>query len=254
VKGRVFLHPCSLVAAWGGRGREEELFCWFGVCGGWGAAGHPMCPLRHTPAELREGGHERMRVLCQCVGKCLFLGFFIICFLFVFFVFFTLSDLCGDWVWVWDLLSSGLLVQFPRGGECCLSPLLAASPTCGHILTPKALDHGYWGMRWPTMLGCLGRLASQVLDRASTGGFRGARALGARVWRTAHVWVVRAWQGRWAVALGSQGASALCLWGLCPGPSSVVFWVDAWLSLRWASRVLCSMGAAGGLGLVALSN
>ena len=55
------------------------------------------------------------------------------------------------------------------------------------------------------------------------------------------------------VAPGSQGASALWLWGLCPGASSAVFWVDAWLSLRWASWVLCSVGAAGGLGLVALS-
>ena len=60
-----------------------------------------------------------------------------------------------------------------------------------------------------------------------------------------------------------------CCWGagglspLVPGrplrygrggsASSAVFRVDTWLSLRWASRVLCSVGAAGGLGLVALS-
>ena len=53
----VFPHPCSLVAARGGWSQEDEFFCWFGVCGGWGAAGPLVCLLRHTPAELREGGH-----------------------------------------------------------------------------------------------------------------------------------------------------------------------------------------------------
>ena len=52
---------------------------------------------------------------------------------------------------------------------------------------------------------------------------------------------------------GGALSYVLCLLGLCPGASSAVFWVDAWLSLRWASRVLCSVRAAGGLGLGALS-
>ena len=55
------------------------------------------------------------------------------------------------------MLSSGLLVMLPLGGEHCLSPLLAASPTSGHVLTPGALGEGHWSMRWPTVLGCLGR-------------------------------------------------------------------------------------------------
>ena len=41
---------------------------------------------------------------------------------------------------------------------------------------------------------------------------------------------------------------------LLMGASSAVFWVDAWLSLRWAFRVLCSVGGDDGLGLVALSS
>ena len=42
---------------------------------------------------------------------------------------------------------------------------------------------------------------------------------------------------------GSQEASAW-LWGFCPGASSAVFWVDAWLSLPCAVRVLYSVGTA----------
>ena len=121
--------------------------------------------------------------------------------------------LCGDWAWVWDLVSCGLLVLFLMGGERCL----AASPTCGHVLTPGALGQGHWGRRWP----------SRVLAGASAGEFGGARSPGARVQCAAHVWAAGAWRGRWAVAPGSRGASALCLWGLFPGASSAVFWVDA---------------------------
>ena len=32
-----------------------------------GAAGPLVCPLRHTPVELREGGVVRMYVMCKCV-------------------------------------------------------------------------------------------------------------------------------------------------------------------------------------------
>ena len=58
---------------------------------------------------------------------------------------------------------------------------------------------------------------------------------------------------RWAVVPDSREASVLWSWELCPGSSSAVFWVDVWLSLQWASRVLCSVGAAGGLDLDVLS-
>ena len=133
-----------------------------------------------------------------------------------------------------------------------LSLLLAASPTFGHVLTPGTLGQGRWCMRWPTMA-VWGAWPSRVLGGASAGGFGGGQAPGARVRCTAHAWAAGAWRGQWAVAPGSRGASALCLWGFCPGASSAVFWVDAWLSLRWASWVLCSVGAAGGLGLVSLS-
>ena len=77
--------------------------------------------------------------------------------LFIYLFIFSLSDLCDDWAW--DLLSSGLLVLFLMEGGRCLSPLLAASLTCGHVLTPGGIGQGHWGMRWPTVLGCLGRLA-----------------------------------------------------------------------------------------------
>ena len=105
-------------------------------------------------------------------------------------------------------------------------------------LTPGALGQGQWGMCWPTVAVAGGAWPSRVLGGASAGGFWGARTPGFRVLCTAHVWVAGAWRGWWAVAPGSRGASALWLWGLCPGASSAVFWVDAWLSL--GSRVLCS--------------
>jgi len=119
-----------------------------------------------------------------------------------------------------------------------------------HHTWPGALGHALAHYAW--LSGVLGPFGYWV--EPLPGGLGSSwRALGARVRRTAHVWVAGAWGGWWAVAPGSREASALCLWGLCPGASSAVFWVDVWLSLRWASRVLCSVGAAGGLGLVALS-
>ena len=125
-------------------------------------------------------------------------------------------NVCGC-VFACDLIQ---VVTGPGSGTCCPLACLCCS-------------------RWVDWVG------------ASAGGFGGARAPGARVRCTAHVWVAGAWRGRWAIAPGSRGAFATCLWGLFPGASTAVFWVDAWLSLRWASWVLCSVGAAGGLGLVA---
>jgi len=59
-------------------------------------------------------------------------------------------------------LGLGLAVLWPAcavpeagGGS---SPLPAARGFT-QVLTPGALGQGHWGMRWPTVLGCLGRLA-----------------------------------------------------------------------------------------------
>ena len=75
------------------------------------------------------------------------------------------ESVCGsDWAWVWDLLSSGLLGLPLMGGRHCLTPLLAASPACGHIWIPGALGQGRWGRRWPTvwLSGALGPLGYWV--------------------------------------------------------------------------------------------
>ena len=171
---------------------------------------------------------------------------------------------CAD---VWDVQVCVVLTG-PGSGTCCPLACLCCPRWGGALPLPAARDFTHLWARldsWGTWPGALGQaLAHCAWLSGALGplgywvgplpwGFGGARAPGARVRCAAHVWAAGAWQGQWAVAPGSRGASALCLWGLFPGVSSAVFWVDAWLSLRWASWVLCSVGAAGGLGLVALS-
>ena len=80
-------------------------------------------------------------------------------------------------------------------------PLPAASPTCGHVLPSGALGQGRWGMRWPTVLGCLGRLA---LSGIGWGLRRGVWGPGSSARPVSEV--AEAWRGQWAVAPGSQGA------------------------------------------------
>jgi len=84
--------------------------------------------------------------------------------------------LCGDWAWVWDLVSCGLLVLFLMGG-CCLSLLPAASPTCQHVLAPGHLSRGTGACTGQLCLADWGTWPSWVLGGASARGFGGARAL-----------------------------------------------------------------------------
>jgi len=133
----------------------------------------------------------------------------------------------------------------------CYSDVGVASRGFTHLLGHLARGTGacagslclaVWGV-WP----------SRVLGGASAGGFGGRSSS----WGMgpARVPCLGGWglEGSVGCCPWFSGASALCLWGLCLGASSTVFWVDAWLFLRWASRVLCSVGAADVLGLVALS-
>ena len=152
-----------------------------------------------------------------------------------------------------ELLSPGLDPHTPLPSGSCTQHTLThvgfwgrvCSVECsgwghvGGVASPRCFTH-LWArldsrVTWQGALGqalahCVavwGAWPSRVLGGASAGGFGAARAPGARVRYAAHVWVAGAWRGRWAVAPGSRGASALCLWGLFPGASSAVFWVDA---------------------------
>ena len=197
---------------------------------------------------------------CLSVCGCVFIYFIFHYYLFIFFKLLLRIYLFFPYLMY--------VVTGPGFGTCCPLACLCCSRWGGALPLPAARGFTLLWARldsrgtWPGALGqalahcawlsgALGPLGYWV--EPLPGGLGALRLLGAWFQRTAHVWVAGACRGRWAVAPGSWGASALCLWGLFPGASSAVFWVDAWLSLRWASRVLCSVGAAGGLGLVALS-
>ena len=101
------------------------------------------------------------------------------------------------------------LCCFRWEGGHCLSPLLPASPTCGHILTPGALGQGHWGMRWLTVLGCLGRLALSGIGWGLCRWVWGALEL------LGHGSGTRPMSG-WLGPGGVGGLLPLVLGGLCP--------------------------------------
>ena len=95
---------------------------------------------------------------CASVCGCVYLFYFLLLFLFFIIIFFSLSDLCDDWAWVWARRLSVFwpASAVPDGWKCCHSLLLAASPTCGHVLTPGALGQGHWGCLVRLALSCTG--------------------------------------------------------------------------------------------------
>ena len=88
-------------------------------------------------------------------------------------------------------------------------PLPAASPTCGHVLTPGALGQGHWGRRWPTVLGCLVCLALS--------GIGWGLCLG--VWGRSSSWGLGPVSGPCLDGWRLAGSVGRCPWfpgGLCP--------------------------------------